>query len=79
MEPVEPWSDPGDKKRDPGDIYGITFQNITMAAYSVMDEPEVLWGMEDGLIYGLVFDNVTIAGDSVSDIDFFQHNEFVLH
>ena len=78
MESVKPWAEPEEeRKRGPGDLYGITFQNITLAAYSVMGEPEVLWGMEDGLIYGLVFDNVTIAGDTIENIDFFQHNEFV--
>ena len=30
-----------------------------MAAASVLGEPEVLWGMEEGLIYGLQFDKVT--------------------
>ena len=51
-----------------------------MAAHGVVeDEPEVLWGMEDGLIYGLVFDNVTIANETVENIDYFFHNEFVLN
>ena len=58
-------------------MFGITFQNISIAAPSVLGEPEVLWGMEEGLIYGLVFDNVTIAGDTIENIDFFKHNEFV--
>ena len=42
------------------------------------DEPELLWGMEDGLIYGLVFDNVTIGGETVDSIEYFHHNQFVL-
>ena len=80
MEGIEPWAEEEEgRRRGPGDLYGITFQNISMAAYSVMGEPEVLWGMEEALIYGLVFDNVTIAGDRVENIDFFQHNEFVLN
>ena len=49
-----------------------------MAAASVLGEPDVLWGMEDGLIYGLKFENVTIAGQPVLDIEHFYHNEFVL-
>ena len=53
-------------------------QNIEMAAASVLGEPDVLWGMEDGLIYGLKFENVTIAGQPVLDIEHFYHNEFVL-
>ena len=53
-------------------------QNITIAASSVLEEPEVLWGMADGLIYDLVFDNVTIGGEKIESIDQFYHNEFVL-
>ena len=41
-------------------------------------EPELLWGMEEGLIYGLVFDNVTIGNQTVENIEYFHHNEFVL-
>jgi len=77
VEGVEPWSDPEERRRGPGDIYGITFSNISINAYSILDEPEILWGMSDGLIRGLVFENVTIAGDPVENIDFFTHNEFV--
>ena len=56
------------------------YKDIVMAAHGVVeDEPEVLWGMEDGLIYGLVFDNVTIANETVENIDYFFHNEFVLN
>ena len=58
----------------------MTLQNVTIAARGVVeDEPELLWGMEDGLIYGLVFDNVTIANERVENIDYFFHNEFVLN
>ena len=58
-------------------MFGITFQNISIAAPSVLGEPELLWGMEDGLVYGLVFDNVTIGGDTVESVDYFHHNEYV--
>ena len=75
---TQPWSDPEKSKREPGDIYGITFQNIAIDAPSVLGEQEVLWGMEDGLIYGLVFDNVTIGGERVESVDYFYHNEYVL-
>ena len=77
MEGVEPWASPDDRKRGPGDLYGITFNNINIAAPSVLGEQEVLWGMEDDLIYGLVFDNVTIGGQPVESVDYFYHNEFV--
>ena len=78
MEAVPPWSNPDDRKRGPGDLYGITFQNISISAHGVVeDEPELLWGMEDGLIYGLIFDNVTISGETVDTVEYFYHNEFV--
>ena len=76
MQAVEPWDGSG-RRRGPGDLHGIVFQNISIAAPSILGEPEVLWGMEDGLIYGLVFENVTIGGAKVEGIDFFQRNEFV--
>ena len=74
---VQPWSDPEERRRGPGDIYGLTFQNISMAAPSVLGEQEVIWGMEDGLVYGLVFDNVTIGEDTVEGVDYFYHNQYV--
>ena len=77
MEGVAPY--PEDRKRGPGDIHGIVFQNISIAAHSVLGEPEMLWGMEDGLIYGLVFDNVTIGGDKVEGVEYFYRNEFVFN
>ena len=77
MEGVAPY--PEDRKRGPGDIHGIVFQNISIAARSVLGEPEMLWGMEDGLIYGLVFDNVTIGGDKVEGVEYFYRNEFVFN
>ena len=45
-----------------------------MAAASVLGllgEPEVLWGIEEGLIHGLQFDNVTITGERVEGVEFF--------
>ena len=78
MEAVSPWGNPADNRRGPGDLYGITFQNITIAARArVEEEPELLWGMEEGLIYGLIFDNVTIANQTVDSVDFFHHNQYV--
>ena len=60
-------------------MWGVTFENVSIKARSVMGEPEILWGMEDGLIRGLVFKNVTIAGERVEGVDFFQRNEFVFN
>ena len=55
-----------------------TPQNITIAAPSVLGEPEVLWGMADGLIYDLIFDNVVIGGERIESVEQFYHNEFAL-
>ena len=61
MEGHPPWSNPEESKRGPGDLYGIVFQNIRIAAHGVVeDEPELLWGTVHGLIFGLVFDNVIV-------------------
>ena len=65
-------------RRGPGDLYGIVFQNITIAAPSVLDEPDILWGMSDGLIYGLIFDNVVIGNKTIENIEHFYHNEYVI-
>ena len=78
LEGVEPWSDPNKRKREAGDVFGILFQNISIAAPSVLGEPDVLWGMSDGLIYDLQFDNVVIGGERIESIDHFYRNEFVL-
>jgi len=76
MQGVEPWSDPSEKRAQ-GDLFGVLFQNISIAATSVLGEPEVLWGMSDGYIHDLIFDNVSIGGNEVKGTDFFHHNEFV--
>lgn len=76
MQGLSPYSNPSDL-RDPGDLFGILFQDIEIVAPSVLGEPDVLWGMPDGLIRNLTFDNVTIGGQPVLSLDHFQHNEFV--
>ena len=78
MEGVEPWSDPG-SMRQPGDVHGILFQNISIAAPSILGEPDVLWGMENARLFDLVFDNVHINGEFIESIDHFYHNEYVLN
>ena len=67
----------GHGKRGPGDLHGMVFENIRAAAPSVLDEPDILWGMSDGLIYDFVFKNVTIGNETVTGIDHFMHNEYV--
>ena len=78
MEGIEPWADADEgRRRGPGNLYGILFQNIRLAAPSILEEPEVLWGISDGLIYDLVFDNVTLGKQTINSIDQFLHNEYV--
>ena len=77
MEGHEPWGNPEDKRRGPGDLYGMRFENIRISAGSVLGEPEILWGMSDGLIYDLVMENVTIGNITINNVDQFLHNEYV--
>ena len=67
----------GNRKRQAGDLHGIVFENVTIASSSVLDEPDILWGMSDGLIYDLVFRNVYIGDGKIESIDHFMHNEYV--
>jgi len=78
MQGVEPWSNPEARRRGPGDLFGIVFQNISIAAKSILGEPDILWGMNDGVIADLIFDNVVIGGEQVTSIEHFHHNQFVL-
>ena len=78
---MEYWKDPENhSRRGPGDLYGMVFQNISIAAHSILDpeeEPEVLWGKEDGHIFDLVFDNVWIGNELVDSVYYFFHNKYV--
>jgi len=67
----------GDGKRGPGDLSGILFQNISIAAPSVIAEPQLLWGQSDARIRNLTFENLTLGGKPVRNADFFKTNEFV--
>ena len=72
----EPYSKSAEK-RGAGDLSGILFQNITIAAPSVLGEPQILWGQADARIRNLTFENLTLAGKRVSEAGFFKTNEFV--
>lgn len=63
--------------REAGDLSGILFQNVSIAAPSVLDEPQLLWGQADARIHNLSFENLTLAGEPVQDPDFFETNEYV--
>jgi len=78
MEAFGDYGDPEQVRRDPGDIHGILFQNITiMSATNVMEEQDTLWGFDEGRIYDLTFDNVVIGGKKLDSQDHFITNEFV--
>lgn len=71
-----PYSKDGEK-RGAGDLSGIHFQNISIAAPSVLGEPEMLWGQPDARIRNLVFENLTVGGKPIRDPAYFKTNEFV--
>lgn len=72
----KPYSKAGEK-RAAGDLSGILFQNISIAAPSVLGEPQLIWGQADARIRNLTFENVTLAGQPVRGPEFFKANEFV--
>jgi hypothetical protein len=72
----KPYSKDG-RKCAAGDLSGILFQNISIAAPSVLGEPQILWGQADARIRNLTFENLTLAGKPVRDSSFFKTNQFV--
>ena len=64
---------------DIGESYsGITFQNITAVASSVLGFPEILHGCEESPYSGLTFDDVVIEGKLFTSLDDFSFvNEWV--
>lgn len=67
----------GEGKAAPGDLSGIVFQNVSIAAPSVLGEPQLLLGEADARIRDITFENLTVAGEKVSDRAFFKTNDFV--
>jgi hypothetical protein len=76
MSMPEPYSKDAEK-RGAGDLSGILFQNIAIAAPSVLGEPQILWGQADARIRTLTFENLTLGGKPVPDSTFFKTNAFV--
>jgi hypothetical protein len=66
-----------DRKSGAGDLSGILFQNISIAAPSVLGEPQMLWGQSDARIRNLTFENLSVGGKPVRDATFFHSNDFV--
>jgi hypothetical protein len=72
----KPYSGEGEA-RAAGDLAGVRFENVSIAAGSVLGEPQLLWGRSDARIRDLVFENLTLGGKTVSDAGFFRVNEEV--
>jgi hypothetical protein len=72
----EPYSKQAEK-REAGDLSGILFQNLSIAAPSVLGEPQILHGHADARIRNLTFEHLTLAGKPVTGPEFFKANEFV--
>jgi hypothetical protein len=72
----EPYSKNAEN-RAAGDLSGLLFQNITIAAPSVLSEPQILWGSDQARIKNLTFENLAVGGKRVTTADFFRTNEFV--
>ena len=72
----EPYSKKA-QTRAAGDLSGVLFQNISIAAPSVLGEPQILWGQAGARIRDLTFENLTMAGKPVLKAEFFKTNEFV--
>jgi hypothetical protein len=64
-------------RRGAGDVAGLRFHNISIAAPSVLGEPQILWGQPDARIRQLTIENLTLGGVPVVDPKFFQSNEWV--
>lgn len=65
------------EQRRAGDLAGVRFQNISIAAPSVLGEPQILWGQADARIRNLTFENLTLGGRPVLDASFFTTNAYV--
>ena len=63
--------------RGPGDLVGVLFQNIHIAATSIFGEPNILRGGPECEIRGLTFDNPTIGGKKLTSLKDFAINEYV--
>ncbi|MEO1616236.1 MAG: endo-polygalacturonase [Planctomycetota bacterium] len=76
MKGVEPYEREA-KRRKTGDLSGVLFQDISVAAPSVLGERDYLWGASNAKIKNITFDNFTVDGQRIHAMDHFQTNEFV--
>lgn len=77
MATEKPYVWPNPMSRGPGDLVGVVFKNIEIAAPSILDEPNILWGGPQCKIRDLTFDNVTIGGKKLTSLKDFKTNEYV--
>ena len=77
MATEKPYVWPEPMSRGQGDLVGVLFQNIQIAAPSILGEPNILWGGPECKIRDLTFDNVTIGGKKLNSIKDFKTNEYV--
>jgi hypothetical protein len=63
--------------RGPGDCANVLFQDIHIAAPSVIAEPQFLWGTSSARIHHLTFERLTVGGKAITDAAFFTTNEHV--
>ncbi len=77
MATEKPYVWPKPMSRGPGDLVGVVFQNIQIAAPSILGEPNILYGGPDCKIRDLTFDNVTIGGKKLTSLSDFITNKYV--
>lgn len=65
------------RARSAGDLSGILFENVSIAAPSVLGQPQLLIGQSDARIRNLRFKNLTVGGNAVLDATFFKTNVWV--
>jgi hypothetical protein len=66
MQMLSPYSSPTNS-RAAGDLSGVKFINVSIAATNRNSEPEILWGASNGpaYIHDLTFDNLKVGGVTV--------------
>jgi hypothetical protein len=62
--------------RTPGNMAGVIFKNVTIAATNSNSEPEILWGESGAGIQDVTFDNLRICGLAIL-ANIFQTNDCV--
>jgi len=77
MATEKPYAWPKPMSRGPGDLVGVLFQNIQIAAPSILGEPNILRGGPECKIRDLTFDNVTLGGKKLESINESKNNEYV--